>query len=156
MHIMVNNSHVSEKHFARVTALLEGQTAVVGGEFDEKTRFVAPTLLDFYGEVLTEKQREMLRQYYNDDLSLSEIGENFGITRQGARDAIKHGESALKELEEKVGFAARYRRVQQKLEELEQMVISPSRRPSLRWASMNSPSLPTPYFRSVSRSAGST
>ena len=66
-------------------------------------------LLDFYGEVLTEKQREMLRQYYNDDLSLSEIGENFGITRQGARDAIKHGENALKELEEKVGFAARYR-----------------------------------------------
>jgi len=60
-------------------------------------------LLDFYGEVLTEKQREMLRQYYNDDLSLSEIGENFGITRQGARD----GE----------------REVQQELEELEQMVI---------------------------------
>ena len=55
-------------------------------------------LLDFYGEVLTQKQREMLRQYYNDDLSLSEIGENFGITRQGARDAIKHGENALKEL----------------------------------------------------------
>ena len=44
-------------------------------------------LLDFYGEVLTKKQREMLRQYYNDDLSLSEIGENFGITRQGARAA---------------------------------------------------------------------
>ena len=80
-------------------------------------------LLDFYGEVLTPKQREMLRQYYNDDLSLSEIGENFGITRQGARDAIKHGETALKELEEKVGFAARYRRVQQTLEELEQLVI---------------------------------
>ena len=80
-------------------------------------------LLDFYGEVLTPKQREMLRQYYNDDLSLSEIGENFGITRQGARDAIKHGETALKELEDKVGFAARYRRVQQTLEELEQLVI---------------------------------
>ena len=75
-------------------------------------------LLDFYGEVLTPKQREMLRQYYNDDLSLSEIGENFGITRQGARDAIKHGETALKELEEKVGFAARYRRVQETLEQL--------------------------------------
>ena len=58
-------------------------------------------LLDFYGEVLTPKQREMLRQYYNDDLSLSEIGENFGITRQGARDAIKHGETTLKELEAK-------------------------------------------------------
>ena len=80
-------------------------------------------LLDFYGEVLTEKQREMLHQYYDDDLSLSEIGENFGITRQGARDAIKHGETTLKELEEKVGFASRYRRVQEKLEQLEQLVI---------------------------------
>ena len=70
-------------------------------------------LLDFYGEVLTPKQREMLNQYYNDDLSLSEIGENFGITRQGARDAIKHGETTLKELEAKVGFAGRYRRVQE-------------------------------------------
>ena len=80
-------------------------------------------LLDFYGEVLTPKQREMLRQYYNDDLSLSEIGENFGITRQGSRDAIKHGETTLKELEAKVGFAARYRRVQETLEQLEQLVI---------------------------------
>ena len=80
-------------------------------------------LLDFYGEVLTPKQREMLNQYYNDDLSLSEIGENFGIPRQGARDAIKHGETTLKELEAKVGFAARYRRVQEKLEELEQLVV---------------------------------
>ena len=80
-------------------------------------------LLDFYGEELTPNQREMLNQYYNDDLSLSEIGENFGITRQGARDAIKHGETTLKELEAKVGFAGRYRRVQEKLEELEQLVI---------------------------------
>ena len=53
----------------------------------------------------------------------SAADEMFGITRQGARDAIKHGETTLKELEEKVGFAARYRRVQQKLEELEQLVI---------------------------------
>ena len=67
-------------------------------------------LLDFYGEVLTDKQREMMSQYYHDDLSLSEIGENFGITRQGARDAIKHGENTLLELENKVGFAARYLR----------------------------------------------
>ena len=80
-------------------------------------------LLDYYGMVLTEKQRNILTEYYNDDLSLAEIAENYGITRQGVRDAIKHGENALKELEEKVGFAARYRRVQQKLEELEQLVI---------------------------------
>ena len=80
-------------------------------------------LLDFYGPVLTDKQRVILTEYYNEDLSLAEIAENLGITRQGVRDAIKHGETALKELEEKVGFAARYRRVQQTLEELEQLVI---------------------------------
>ena len=41
-------------------------------------------LLDFYGDVLTDKQRDVMEQYYNDDLSLAEIAENFGITRQGA------------------------------------------------------------------------
>ena len=66
-------------------------------------------LLDFYGEVLTEKQRDMMQQYYNMDLSLSEIADNFGITRQGVRDSIKRGESVLLELEEQVGFADKYR-----------------------------------------------
>lgn len=50
-------------------------------------------LLDYYGMVLTEKQRNILTEYYNDDLSLAEIAENYGITRQGVRDAIKHGEA---------------------------------------------------------------
>lgn len=60
-------------------------------------------LLDFYGEVLTEKQRDVMYQYYNEDLSLAEIAENFGITRQGVRDAIKRGEATLITLEEKGG-----------------------------------------------------
>lgn len=76
-------------------------------------------LLDFYGNVLTEKQRDVMEQYYNDDLSLSEIGENFGITRQGVRDSIKRGETVLLDLEEKIGFAERYRTIQASLEELE-------------------------------------
>ena len=59
-------------------------------------------LLDFYGDVLTEKQRDVMVQYYNDDYSLAEIAENFGITRQGVRDAIKRGEATLLELEEKI------------------------------------------------------
>ena len=80
-------------------------------------------LLDFYGEVLTPKQREMLRQYYNDDLSLSEIGENFGITRQGARDAIKHGEAALDELEAQLGNARRHAQMQEDLARLHQLVM---------------------------------
>ncbi|MBQ7815953.1 MAG: DNA-binding protein [Oscillospiraceae bacterium] len=65
-------------------------------------------LLDFYGNVLTEKQRDMMQQYYNMDLSLSEIADNFGITRQGVRDSIKRGESVLVELEDQVGFAEKY------------------------------------------------
>ena len=56
-------------------------------------------LLDFYGPVLTEKQRVILTEYYDEDLSLAEIAENLGITRQGVRDAIKHGEAALDELD---------------------------------------------------------
>ena len=52
-------------------------------------------LLDFYGPVLTDKQRVILTEYYDEDLSLAEIAENLGITRQGVRDAIKHGEAAL-------------------------------------------------------------
>ena len=60
-------------------------------------------LLDYYGMVLTEKQRNILTEYYNDDLSLAEIAENYGITRQGVRDAIKHGEATLMEMEEKLG-----------------------------------------------------
>ena len=50
-------------------------------------------LLDFYGSVLTEKQRIILTEYYDEDLSLAEIAENMGITRQGVRDAIKHSMS---------------------------------------------------------------
>lgn len=78
-------------------------------------------LLDFYGDVLTDKQRDVMEQYYNDDLSLAEIAENFGITRQGVRDAIKRGEGILLELEQKVGFAGRYRAVQRGISELEQL-----------------------------------
>ncbi len=75
-------------------------------------------LIDFYGDVLTEKQRDVMEQYYNADLSLSEIAENFGITRQGVRDSIKRGEGILLDLEEKVGFAKKYRSMQEGLQKL--------------------------------------
>ena len=65
-------------------------------------------LLDFYGECLTEKQRSFLDYYYNDDLSLSEISENEGITRQGVRDAIKRAENILFDMESKLGLAKRF------------------------------------------------
>lgn len=78
-------------------------------------------LLDFYGDVLTQKQREVLEQYYNDDLSLAEIADNFGITRQGVRDSIKRGESTILELEQKIGFAARYRQMRKQMARLEDL-----------------------------------
>ena len=78
-------------------------------------------LLDFYGDALTQKQRDVMEQYYNDDLSLAEIAGNFGITRQGVRDAIKRGEGTVLALEEKIGFAARYRAVQEKLDRLDEL-----------------------------------
>ncbi len=78
-------------------------------------------LLDFYGDVLTQKQRDVMEQYYNDDFSLAEIAVNFGITRQGVRDSIKRGESILLELEQKVGFAARYKAVQESMARIEEL-----------------------------------
>ena len=64
-----------------------------------------PFLLDFYGEMLTEKQRNCLAYYYEEDLSLSEIAENEGISRQGVRDSIKRAEAQLFDMEKRLGLA---------------------------------------------------
>ena len=64
-------------------------------------------LLQIYGKLLTEKQYQMLDDYYNNDLSLSEIAENAQITRQAVRDIIKKGEKKLFEYEEKLLFMKR-------------------------------------------------
>ena len=61
-------------------------------------------LWQIYGALLTEKQKEYIDYYYNEDLSLAEIAQNDGITRQGVRDIIKKGEKKLFELEEKLAF----------------------------------------------------
>ena len=65
-------------------------------------------LLDFYGDTLSEKQRETMELFYNDDLSLSEISEITGITRQGVRDRLLKSEQIITELENKLGLAARF------------------------------------------------
>lgn len=72
-------------------------------------------LLDFYGEMLTDPQREMVEAYYNEDLSLAEIAEDRKITRQGVRDAIKRAEQQLFEMEERLGLVKRFRHVQEAL-----------------------------------------
>lgn len=75
-------------------------------------------LLDFYGDMLTDKQREVVESYYNDDLSLAEISEERGITRQGVRDAIKRSEQQLIEMEERLGLAKRFRKFQEALTDI--------------------------------------
>ena len=64
-------------------------------------------LLDCYGDLLTEKQRDIMQLYYYEDLSLSEIAENENISRQGVHDAMRHAEQYLTEYEEKVGFVSK-------------------------------------------------
>lgn len=74
------------------------------------------TLLDFYGTFLSEKQRNLLHHYYNEDLSLSEIAENEQITRQGVRDLIKRGELQLKRFEQECGWCNKIQSLQKILE----------------------------------------
>ena len=81
-------------------------------------------LLDFYGDILTEKQRNMVDYYYNDDLSLAEIAENEGITRQGVRDAIKRAEAQMLELEERLGLSRRFRSICEDAEQIIELADS--------------------------------
>ncbi len=75
-------------------------------------------LYDFYGDMLTEKQAEAIELYYNEDLSLAEIAEPLGISRQGVRDNIKRGEKQLFELEEKLGLVKRFMKIGEKLDDV--------------------------------------
>lgn len=65
-------------------------------------------LFDFYGELLTERQKEFFDLYYNEDLSLSEIAENNGISRQGVRDVIVRAEHIMQDVEDKTGLIRRF------------------------------------------------
>lgn len=75
-------------------------------------------LLDLYGDMLTDKQRDVMELYYDQDLSLAEIAEHEKITRQGVRDSIKRGEAYLLEMEEKLHFAEKFRRLVAVTEEI--------------------------------------
>ena len=75
-------------------------------------------LCQLYGKLLSEKQLEFIDDYYNNDLSLSEIAENHGITRQAVRDMLKKGEKKLFEYEEKLLFMKRMLNQEKKIEEI--------------------------------------
>lgn len=75
-------------------------------------------LIDFYGQLLTDKQLDALDMYYNQDLSLAEIAAENSISRQGARDFIKKGEKQLNEYEEKLGLVKRFNDITKQISEM--------------------------------------
>lgn len=81
-------------------------------------------LLDLYGTLLTDKQRETLEMYYEDDLSLGEISTETGITRQGVMKCIKNAEARLAELEEQLGLVKRFSQTREYLDSLEAEISS--------------------------------
>ena len=72
----------------------------------DKTRICV--LFDIYGELLTPSVAESVDLYYNDDLSLSEVAENAGISRQGVRDNLRRGIELLEHYEQKLGLYGKY------------------------------------------------
>jgi hypothetical protein len=79
-------------------------------------------LFDFYGDLLTDRQKEFFDLYYNEDLSLAEIAENAGITRQGVRDVLVRSEAILTEMEEKTGIVRRFLEIQKISDQIENAV----------------------------------
>lgn len=75
-------------------------------------------LNDYYGSLLTEYQTEIVTLYYDYDLSLAEIAERYGISRQGVRDVIVRSEQKLNEYEQKLGLVAKLSKVAAELQEL--------------------------------------
>ncbi len=78
-------------------------------------------LIEFYKNILTEKQAEAVNLYYNDDLSLAEIADILGITRQGVRDNIKRAENVLYKMEEDLGLVKKFLEIKKDLEKVSEI-----------------------------------
>lgn len=76
-------------------------------------------LFDFYGELLTKRQKEVMELYYEENLSLSEIADEFSISRQGVHDALKNAEKALTGYEEKLGLVEKMQNSRQAIEAID-------------------------------------
>ncbi len=85
----------------------------------ENSAVMRSMLFDFYGELLTDKQREYFDLRYNEDLSLGEIAEQCGISRQGVWDIIRRAETAMTEIEEKTGLIKRFIERNAQIDELQ-------------------------------------
>ena len=80
-------------------------------------------LYDFYGELLTKRQREVMELYHGENLSLAEIAEEFGISRQAVHDALRNGQKALDGYEEKLGLVQRFLRTENAIEKIDHQIL---------------------------------
>lgn len=89
-------------------------------------------LLSFYKNMLTERQADTVELYYNEDLSLSEVGAELGISRQGVRDNLKRSEALLYDIESKLGLAARFLEIKSRLAEIDDIIDEIEKSPEAR------------------------
>ena len=93
----------------------------VCGMFDAITE--VSLLYDFYGQLLTEKQRQVVELYHEENLSLSEIAKEFDISRQGVHDTLKKAEQALSEYEEKLGLVKKFADTMAEIKEVDERLL---------------------------------
>ena len=80
-------------------------------------------LFEQYKELLTDKQREMVSLYYEEDYSLGEISENLGVSRQGVYDTLKRSEKILREYESKLHLVAKLKDKEKFLKSIREKII---------------------------------
>ncbi len=89
-------------------------------------------LYDFYGELLTEHQRSVYESFVFEDLSLGEIAEQEGISRQGVHDLVRRCDRALKEYEDKLHLVERFSDMKEKISSIQQLADHPTGSDSLK------------------------
>lgn len=82
----------------------------------------ASLLYDFYGQLLSKRQNQVMKLYHEENLSLSEIASEFDISRQGVHDALKNAERSLSEYESKLGLIAKFRQSREAVDEIEEII----------------------------------
>ncbi len=92
-------------------------------------------LFEFYRNMLTERQLECVDLHYNEDLSLSEISEHLGITRQGVRDNIMRAEKTMYDTEQRLGLVSRFLGIKEKLEKIDDIIRDIEKSPNIRYLS---------------------
>ena len=92
-------------------------------------------LFSFYRNMLTKRQIDCVDLYYNEDLSLAEISELLGITRQGVRDNIKRAENTMNDTEDRLGLVSKFLGISEKLAKIDDIIREIEKSPNVRYLS---------------------